>query len=73
MASAGRRSELQALVFDPKYIQFKPKGSVTLGFSPEFIHKNQKPNQINDPWYIPAVPTGLSEFGAPYCPVRAVY
>ena len=25
MASAGRRSELQALVFDPKYVQFKPK------------------------------------------------
>ena len=25
MASAGRRSELQALVFDPQYIQFKPK------------------------------------------------
>ena len=27
MASAGRRSELQALEFDPKYIQFKPKGA----------------------------------------------
>ena len=26
MASAGRRSELQALVFDLQYIQFKPKG-----------------------------------------------
>ena len=25
MASGGRRSELQALVFDPQYIQFKPK------------------------------------------------
>ena len=25
MASAGRRSELHALVFDPKYIQFKPQ------------------------------------------------
>ena len=31
MASAGRRSELQALVFDPQYIQSKPKGAaVTL-------------------------------------------
>ena len=27
MASAGRRSELQALMFDQKYIQFKPKGA----------------------------------------------
>ena len=27
MASAGRRSELQALVFDPQYTQFKPKGA----------------------------------------------
>ena len=38
MASAGRRSELQALVFDPQYIQFKPKGAgVTLYFTPEFM------------------------------------
>ena len=31
MATARKRSELQALVFDPHYIQFKPKGAgVTL-------------------------------------------
>ena len=73
MASAGRRSELQALRFDQNYKQFKPKGAgVTLYFSPEFMRKNQKPNQVNDPWYIPAVPTGKSEFGAPNCPVRAL-
>ena len=73
MASAGRRSELQALMFDQKYIQFKPKGAgVTLYFSLEFMRKNQKPNQVNDPWYIPVVPTGNSEFGAPNCPVRAL-
>ena len=36
------------------------------------MHKNQKPNQVNDPWYIPVVPTGKSEFGAPNCPVRAL-
>ena len=36
------------------------------------MHKNQKPNQVNDPWYIPAVPTGKSEFGTPNCPVRAL-
>ena len=31
MASAGRLSELQALVFDPQYVQSKPKGAaVTL-------------------------------------------
>ena len=72
MASAGRRSELHALRFDQNYIQFKPKGAgVTLYFSPEFMRKNQTPNQVNDPWYIPAVPTGKSEFGA-NCPVRAL-
>ena len=73
MASAGRRNELQPLMFDQKYRQFKPKGAgVTLYFSPEFMHKNQKPNQVNDPWYIQAVPTGRSKFGAPNCPVRAL-
>ena len=48
MASGGRRSKLQALVFDPLYIQFKPKGAgVTLYFTPEFMRKNQeaKPSQ----------------------------
>ena len=35
MASAGRHSELQALVFDPQYIQFIPKGAgVTFYFLP---------------------------------------
>ena len=73
MASAGRRSELHALRFDQNYIQFKPKGAaVTLYFSPEFMCKNQKPNQVNDSWYIPAVPTGKSEFGAPNSPVKAL-
>ena len=73
MASAGRRSELHALRFDQNYIQFKPKGTgVTLYLSREFMRKNQKPNQVTDPWYIPAVPTGKSEFGAPNCPVRAL-
>ena len=72
MASAGRRSELQALVFDQKYIQFKPKGAgVTLYFSPKFMRNDHKPTQVNDPWYIPAVPNGKSEFGASNCPVRA--
>ena len=73
MASAGRRSELQSLMFDQKYIQFKLKGAgVTLYFSPEFMRKNQKLNQVNDSWYIPAVPTGKSEFSTPNCPVRAL-
>ena len=59
MASAGRRSELQALVFDPQYIHFKPKGAgVTLYFTPEFMRKKQRPNQVNDLWYFPAVLTG---------------
>ena len=73
VASAGRRSELHALRFDKNYIKFKPKvAGVTLYFSPEFMRKNQKRNQVNDPWYIPAIPTGKPEFGAPNCPVRAL-
>ena len=36
------------------------------------MRKNQRPNQVSDPWYIPAVPTGRPEFGAPICPVRAL-
>ena len=36
------------------------------------MRKNQRPNQVNDPWYILAVPTGRPEFGAPNCPVRAL-
>ena len=36
------------------------------------MSKNQKPNQVNDPWYIPAIPTGKPEFGAPNYPVRAL-
>ena len=74
MASAGRHSlsELQALVFDPQYIQFKPKGAgVTLYFTPEFMRKNHRPNQVNDLWYIPAAPTGKPVFDAPNSPVRA--
>ena len=30
------------------------------------------PDQVNDRWYIPAVPTGKLDFGAPNCPVRAL-
>ena len=67
-ASSGRPSELHTMVFDPKYIQFKPQGSgVTLYFSPEFMCKNQKPSHTNDSWLIPVVPTGKPEFGAPHC------
>ena len=73
MALAGRCSELQALVFDLQYMQFKPKGAgAMLYFTPEFMRKNQRSNQVNDPWFIPAVPTGKSDFGAPNCPVRAL-
>ena len=34
MASARRRRELQALVFDPQYVQFKPKGWCYFIFQP---------------------------------------
>ena len=60
MASAGRGSELQALVFDPKYVQFKPKGARCYS------------TQVNDPWYILAVPTDKSDFGAPNYMVTAL-
>ena len=36
------------------------------------VTENQKPNHVNDPWYIPAVPTDKPEFGAPNCPVTAL-
>ena len=36
------------------------------------MQNNQRPNPVNDPWYIPAVPTGKSDFGAPKCPVKAL-
>ena len=73
MASVGRHSELQALVFDPQYIPFKPKGAgVTLYFTQEFMKKNQRPNQVKGLWYIPAVPTGRPKFGAPNFPGRAL-
>ena len=35
MALGGRRSELQALVFDPQCIQFKPKGAGVTYISPQ--------------------------------------
>ena len=74
MASAGRCSELHALVFDMLYIHFRSnEAGVTLHFTPEFVRKstgltrsmtrgtfqqNHRPNQVNDPWYIPAAMTG---------------
>ena len=73
--------ELQVLVFDQKYIQFKSKRiDVMLYFSPELMRKSQKPNQIKVPWYILASPSDKSEFGAPdksefgahNCPLRAL-
>ena len=72
MASTGRHSELQALVFDLQFIQFKLKGAgVTLYFTPKFMRKYQRRNQVNDP-YIPAVTSGKQDFGAPNFPVRAL-
>ena len=74
MALAGRHSELQALVFDPKYIQFKPKGlGVTLYFTPKFMRKNQNLHVIK------SVTHGISQlsllerqFSARNCQVRAL-
>ena len=63
MASAGR----------PKLhtVQTKRGWCYTL-LKPRVMRKNQKPNQVNESWYIPAVPTGKPEFGARNCPVRAL-
>ena len=36
------------------------------------MRKNQRPNKLNNQWFIPTVPTGRPEFGAPNCPVRAL-
>ena len=67
-----REASFKHLTLETVFL-LKPKGAgVTLYFSPEFMRRNQKLNQVNDPWYIPAVPTGKSEFGAPNCPVRAL-
>ena len=63
MASAGR----------PEVYSVQTRGAgVTLYFRTKFMRKNQKSNQVNDPWYNPAVPIGESEFGAPNGPVRAL-
>ena len=73
IASAKRCSELQVLVFDQRHIQLKPKGAgVALYFSPEFMRKNQKPNHVNDRWYIPVVLLQVRVWHS-YCPVRALH
>jgi hypothetical protein len=73
MASGGRRSELQALMFDDNYCQFAPFGAqVKLSFNPSFIRKNQKVTETNAPLVIPAIPTGQAQYGHPNCPVRAL-
>ena len=65
MASAGRRSELQALVFDPQYIQFKPKGLVL-----HYISALSSCGKIRD--LTKSMTRGKPDFGAPNCPVRAL-
>jgi hypothetical protein len=73
MASGGRRSELQALMYDDIYCNFAPYGAqVKLSFNPAFIRKNQRASETNAPLIIPAIPTGKQQFGHPNCPVRAL-
>jgi hypothetical protein len=73
MASGGRRSELQALMFDDNYCSFAPYGAqVKLSFNPSFIRKNQRVTETNAPLVIPAIPTGKTQFGHINCPVRAL-
>ena len=45
---------------------------MSLYFSPECMRKNQQANQVNDPWYVAAVPTGKSDLGTPNCPVGSL-
>jgi hypothetical protein len=73
MASGGRRSELQALMFGDEYCQLAPLGArAKLSFNPSFIRKNQRAHETNAPLVIPAIPTGQEQFGHPNCPVRAL-
>ena len=67
MASGGRRSKLQALVFDLNIFNLRELGLPykILYFTPEFMRKNQRPNQVNDPWYIPVVQTGRTPWYIP--------
>ena len=70
IASAERGSELQ---HPPNTYSSKTKGSgITVNFCPEFMYKNQRPTQTNDPWFVQEVRTGKPEFSAPNCPVRAL-
>ena len=48
-------------------------GQLLLYSSPEFIRKYQRSNQVSQPWYIPGVPTGKPDLGAPNCPVGVRY
>jgi hypothetical protein len=64
MASGGRRSELQALMFEEQYCQFAPQGAQSkLWFNASFIRKNQRAFETNAPLVIPAIPTSHSQFG----------
>ena len=73
MASGGRRSEVQALMFDETYCKIELDGSkATLHFAPDFLRKNRSPFSAETPVVIQALPTGHREFGAPLCPVRAL-
>ena len=68
MASAGRCSELHALVFDPQFIYNSNLMEMVLHYNPRVHVENQRPNEVSDLWYIPAVLTGKPDFGAPNCP-----
>ena len=68
MASAGRRRGLTRITYSSNR-----KGLVLhFTLAQSSCARTRTPNQVNDPWYIPAVPTGKSEFGPPNCPVRAL-
>ena len=71
LASAGRRSELHALLFDDKHFLLdKEQRKATLFFAPGFLSKTQRVGETNSPLIIPALPTGKELPVAPNCPVR---
>ena len=67
MASAGRHSELQALVFGLNIFSSNPKGQMLF-----YISVPSSCARIRNLLRLTTVPTGKSDFGAPNCPVRAL-
>lgn len=74
-ATAARRSELHALSAEDGYIAFSNDGKrLTLRLAPQFLAKNQAPNEVRAPYNIRALSHRVQGDlpDASLCPVRAV-